>query len=151
MVLGGFRLRLSKEEEEAGYGWDDLFLFDCFCSRLSSPTGAKRMLSNSPQVLRSSVPNYLFHRYSLWLSRRGNHGTDVFVRPRAGSGLLMPGSSGHSRSRDSRRELQSHDRSRDAVGEDASRRGGASMGGGGRKSLSQGGEGDLEASQDAEG
>ena len=62
------------------------------------------MLSNSPQVLRSSVPNYLSHRYSLWLSRRGNHGTDVFVRPRAGSGLLMPGASGHSGSRDGRRE-----------------------------------------------
>lgn len=48
-------------------------------------------------------------------------------------------------------KLQSHEHSRDAVGEDVSRRGGTSVGGGGRKSLSQGGEEDLEASQDAEG
>lgn len=98
------------------------------------------MLSNSPQVLRSSVPNYLFHRYSLWLSRRGNHGTDVSVRPRAGWGLLMPGARAIHAHVTAAVRLHSHNSSRDAVGEDASRRGGTGVEGGGQKRLSQRGE-----------
>lgn len=64
--------------DELQVGWQlGLFLFKAFFIRDDRP------LTNSPQILMLSVPNYLFHRYLLWLSPMGNHETDVLEWPHA--------------------------------------------------------------------
>lgn len=120
-----------------------LYLGSFFCPRLFF-IGDNGPLTNSPQVLMSSVPNYLFHRSLLWLSPMGNHETDVLVWPCAGGFRCQEqvASPSYMRPQTAARKLGSAVIKGNMVlyGEGTSHQRGTSVGGGSWKSLSRRGK-----------